>query len=296
MPIKGTALFLCFTLGTFFSCLRTLPHSSKTLSHPIPESFDVVSTFCASLKGSAEAILVKDRLYPGDTIEILKGHLILTDQRGGFLEFDGDTIFLVSEIINNFQYYGIKAGRSISIDQLYSQSEPFSVRAAHAVMDGPVDHGISISFPPSRPAEFSDDQMLCLQWKSIDGEQIASTRFRVVVKNIFDEVVGEFEAIGDRAEINPTNFRENLIVVQVIGSQNPNLSTKPLGIAFLKNASDYAVPCEADTALEHFCLGLTFESEQMLTDAKKHYELATLMSTQPFYQIMFDNFKNRNGI
>ncbi|WP_339791903.1 hypothetical protein, partial [uncultured Imperialibacter sp.] len=74
------------------------------------------------------------------------------------------------------------------------------------------------------------------------------------------------------------------------------ISTKPLGIKFYGSTFRYATPCHANTALEHFCLGLTYESSQFIHEARKHYELATGLSVQPFYELMLVNFKKRNKI
>ncbi|WP_339786776.1 hypothetical protein, partial [uncultured Imperialibacter sp.] len=224
--------FLFLILWIVVGCSRTMSVKSRLLDKPLPTSFVIVSATSTFLRPNSERLFIYDRLYLSDTVELVDGHLIATDNQGGYFEFEGDTIFRVSEFIKQTPVIGYRTNLGGSIEQFYSTSEPFLTQETGAIMDGPLDQGIKFIFPPSSSADYNLNQTTCLKWASTNGERVDSVNFQVEIKSIFDEVIGNFKVVGETFEFDPKNYQEHVVIIEVHGLKDEEISTKPLGIKF----------------------------------------------------------------
>jgi len=233
-----------------------------------------------------------------DTLQLAdSSYLLLAHHSGLFLEFEGDTVLNVSQLAEHVAHQlnilpNVKKTRAI-IRLLFSDTRNRNYPTGAVLRC--VSYPIEFILPISTTSDISANKPeICLSWETRDGNQ--HKEFVVQIKNIFDELIGEYEVGLSETSLDLSKYSidNRLLIVNVSDRNDSTFRSPDIGVKIGREYVYAPKLCELYSAAAALEIGFHMESNGYSFDAAKYYKLAAELSDRSIYSEVLTHHRRRN--
>lgn len=244
----------------------------------------------------------------GDKVKVPNGgYLVLIHNNGTHMEIKdpGEVEIVQGEIITD------KALAGKYLDYVMSKMAPAEQdknRKNYASVMGVTERGLNdiIVYMQSTSPVFNSE--VILRWTSMGEGQGQEQLYKVSMKNMFDEVIGEFETDKNHllVDLGDDTFHEHkLISVQVTTNGNSNLKSQKYSIQRIEEGelgvysiehNELRASLQDESPMSELIMAEFYEQHKLLLDASTSYEKAIIYSPNvEYFQEAYREYLMRNG-
>jgi hypothetical protein len=229
------------------------------------------------------------------------GYLLIIHHSGFMFEFNGDTVIniqqLSEEISRKLKLNRRKVNSRINIARLHINFPvQFISRPLSYFSCGPSTRIEIIAKRNSTEISITNP-VICLNWTDQELPN-GNRKYRIIIKNIFDETVGELFTDQTHVTIDFSTFQDKsgMYLIRVEDIKDPKEPSPEIGVRVDSQSQYFPRTCDPTTPVQALEMAYYYEDLSYIDDAAFYYNLADELSDQPIYTTFLNNFKARNGI
>ena len=243
-------------------------------------------------KNSKIPIDVGEPLRTKDSIELKNGFIVLSHFSGKLFQFQGDTIFHLSNLQKIIAQSSPKHGEAYSSFLLGTVRVKYKFRASDW-SDKLYGSPLEVLYPSSPKLAIGTNESLCI-WIRGDQSELDKKSYLLEIKNIFDELKYEHVLSDSMFLIPPPEEDTGLLILELSDKQRPESDNLLIGIEIKSNLRYASTnPCTASTSIDYLQVAIELELNRQAKEALTFYEKAKNSSPQPFYQQVYEIAQER---